>query len=102
MAAYAIAGTLNIDFESDPIGRDSEGNPVMLADIWPTDTEIREVMAQAITPEMFNERYATVMSEPRWDSIPITVILPRAPESTYVRLPSFFEEFNRNRTDFLD
>ena len=93
VVAYAIAGTLNIDFESDPIGRDSEGNPVMLADIWPTDTEIREVMAQAITPEMFNERYATVMSEPRWDSIPSTPsdLYPWAPESTYVRLPSFFE-----------
>ena len=93
VVAYAIAGTLNIDFESDPIGHDTEGNPVMLADIWPTDTEIREVMAQAITPKMFNERYATVMSEPRWDSIPSTPsdLYPWAPESTYVRLPSFFE-----------
>ena len=93
VVAYAIAGTLDIDFEQDPIGMDSEGQPVMLADIWPTDGEIREVMAEAITPEMFNERYSTVMSEPRWDSIPSEAsdLYPWAPESTYVRLPSFFE-----------
>jgi len=93
VVAYAIAGTLDIDFEQDPIGTDSDGQPVMLADIWPTDTEIREVMSAAITPEMFNDRYSTVMSEPRWDSIPSEAsdLYPWAPESTYVRLPSFFE-----------
>jgi aconitate hydratase len=93
VVAYAIAGTLDIDFEQDPIGTDSVGKPVMLADIWPTDSEIREVMAEAITPEMFNERYSTVMSEPRWDSIPseASELYPWAAESTYVRLPSFFE-----------
>ena len=93
VVAYAIAGTLNINFDSDPIGNDSDGNPVMLADIWPTDAEIREVMARAITPEMFNDRYSTVMSEPKWDAIPSTPsdLYPWAPESTYVRLPSFFE-----------
>jgi aconitate hydratase len=93
VVAYAIAGTLDIDFEQDPIGTDSDGQPVMLADIWPTDAEIREVMSAAITPEMFNDRYSTVMSEPRWDSIPSEAsdLYPWAPESTYVRLPSFFE-----------
>jgi aconitate hydratase len=93
VVAYAIAGTLDIDFETDPIGHGSDGSPVMLADIWPTDTEIREVMAAAITPEMFNERYSTVMNEPRWDAIPSapTDLYPWAPDSTYIRLPSFFE-----------
>ncbi|MDP7328365.1 MAG: aconitate hydratase AcnA [Candidatus Thalassarchaeaceae archaeon] len=93
VVAYAIAGTLDIDFEVDPIGVDSEGQPVMLADIWPTDAEIRQVMSLAITPEMFNDRYSTVMSEPRWDAIPSTPsdLYPWASESTYVRLPSFFE-----------
>ena len=93
VVAYAIAGTLDIDFEVDPIGVDSDGQSVMLADIWPTDAEIREVMSLAITPEMFNERYSTVMSEPRWDAIPSTPsdLYPWASESTYVRLPSFFE-----------
>ena len=93
VVAYAIAGTLNIDFESDPLGMDADGQPVMLADIWPTDAEIREVMAAAITPAMFNERYATVMSEPRWDAIPSepSDLYPWDADSTYVRLPSFFE-----------
>ena len=93
VVAYAIAGTLDIDFEVDPIGVDSEGQSVMLADIWPTDAEIRQVMSLAITPEMFNDRYSTVMSEPRWDAIPSTPsdLYPWASESTYVRLPSFFE-----------
>ncbi|MEC9090296.1 MAG: aconitate hydratase AcnA [Candidatus Thermoplasmatota archaeon] len=93
VVAYAIAGTLDIDFDKDPIGQDIDGEPIMLADIWPTDAEIREVMAQAITPKMFNERYSTVMSEPRWDSIPSEAsdLYPWEPESTYVRLPSFFE-----------
>ena len=93
VVAYAIAGTLDIDFDVDPIGVDSEGQSVMLADIWPTDAEIHEVMAKAITPEMFTDRYSTVMSEPRWDAIPSTPsdLYPWAPESTYVRLPSFFE-----------
>ncbi|MEE2811777.1 MAG: aconitate hydratase AcnA [Candidatus Thermoplasmatota archaeon] len=93
VVAYAIAGTLNIDFETDPIGHDSAGNPVMLSEIWPTDAEIRETMAAAITPEMFNDRYSTVMNEPRWDAIPSesTDLYPWNPDSTYVRLPSFFE-----------
>ena len=93
VVAYAIAGTLDIDFDKDPIGQDIDGEPIMLADIWPTDAEIREVMSQAITPKMFNERYSTVMSEPRWDSIPSEAsdLYPWEPASTYVRLPSFFE-----------
>jgi aconitate hydratase len=93
VVAYAIAGTLNIDFDEDPIGHDFNGNPVMLADIWPSDQEIRETMAVAITPEMFNERYSTVMNEPRWNAIPSasTDLYPWNEGSTYVRLPSFFE-----------
>jgi len=64
----------------------------MLADIWPTDTEIRETMAAAISPEIFKERYSTIMNEPRWDAIPSepTDLYPWAEESTYIRLPSFF------------
>jgi len=93
VVAYGIAGTLDIDFEQDPLGHSPDGTPVMLAEIWPSDEEIHEVMAQAITPEMFNERYSTVMSEPRWDAIPsdTSELYPWAAESTYIRQPSFFE-----------
>ena len=93
VVAYALAGTLDMDFESDAIGNDPDGNPVFLADIWPSDTEIEETMAAAVTPEMFRVRYADIMSEPRWDVISSesSPLYPWADDSTYIRLPSFFE-----------
>jgi aconitate hydratase len=93
VVAYALAGTLDIDFEVDPIGLDSNNNPVMLSEIWPSDAEVREAVASSISPEMFRERYADVMQEPRWDSIESapSPLYPWDEESTYVRLPSFFE-----------
>ncbi len=93
VVAYALAGTLDIDFETDPIGMDSDGVPVMLSEIWPSDAEIRASVASSISPQMFRERYADVMQEPRWDSIESTSspLYPWKEESTYVRLPSFFE-----------
>lgn len=93
VVAYAIAGTLDIDFESDPIGHDTNGAPVMLADIWPSDAEIQSTIAASIDPEMFRQRYADVLQEPRWDAISSSqsALYPWAEESTYVRLPSFFE-----------
>ena len=93
VVAYALAGTLDIDFEKDPIGMDLDGVPVMLSEIWPSDAEIRASVASSISPQMFRERYADVMQEPRWDSIESTSspLYPWKEESTYVRLPSFFE-----------
>ena len=93
VVAYALAGTLDIDFDVDPIGMDSNGSPVMLSEIWPSDAEIRASVESSISPEMFRERYADVMQEPRWDSIESnpSPLYPWADESTYVRLPSFFE-----------
>ena len=96
VVAYALAGTLDIDFESDAIGNDPDGTPVFLADIWPTDAEIEETMAAAVTPEMFRVRYADIMSEPRWDVISSdsSPLYPWADDSTYIRLPSFFEDIS--------
>src|SRR5690606_29786521 len=68
VVAYAIAGTLNIDFGKDPIGKDAAGNDVMLADIWPSDDELAKVMAESITPAMFRAKYGDVTEEPRWDA----------------------------------
>ena len=53
-----------------PLANDADGNPVMLSDIWPSEDELRKVMAESITPEMFRDRYGDVMEEERWDSIP--------------------------------
>jgi len=91
VVAYAIAGNLEVDLTSEPIGYDGEGQPVMLADVWPSDEEVAEAM-KVITPEMFRQRYADAMNEPRWNSIPAepSPLYPWADESTYIRLPTFF------------
>ena len=93
VVAYALAGTLDIDIENDPLGQDSDGNDVFLADIWPSDEEVRQTMATSITPEMFRSRYSDATSEPRWNSIPSepSALYPWSSDSTYIRLPSFFE-----------
>ncbi|MEK9730497.1 MAG: aconitate hydratase AcnA [Candidatus Poseidoniales archaeon] len=90
--AYALAGTLDINLDTDALGKDSEGNLVMLADLWPSNEEINQALA-TITPEMFQERYSDVMNEPRWDAIPATSspLYPWEETSTYIRLPSFFQ-----------
>ena len=92
VVAYAIAGTLDIDFQTDPIGHGKYG-PIMLTDIWPSDEEIKQTIATSIDPEMFRKRSSDVLQEPRWDAISSSksALYPWADESTYVRLPSFFE-----------
>ncbi len=93
VVAYALAGTVDIDLQNDPIGKDGAGNDVFLRDVWPSDEEIREVIATAITPELFRDRYSDATQEPRWDAIEALTadLYPWRDESTYVRLPSFFE-----------
>ena len=92
VVAYALAGTLNFDFASEPLGFSESGNPIMLEDIWPSDEEINSVISQVITPEMFKERYDDVLEEPRWESIPSekSAQYQWDKSSTYVRLPTFF------------
>jgi len=97
VVAYALAGNLDFDFSSDPLGHTPDGSPVMLADIWPSDDEIHSTVKGAIGPEMFTERYSDVLSEPRWDGIPSKTgsLFEWDDESTYVRLPSFLEGIKR-------
>jgi len=91
VVAYAIAGTLEINLSTEPLGHDLEGKPVMLQDVWPSDEDLTEAM-NVITPEMFRQRYADAMNEPRWNSIPAasSPLYPWEDDSTYIRLPSFF------------
>ena len=98
VVAYALSGTLDIDFDRDPIGRNEDGEPVMLADIWPSDQSIREAVSSSISPEMFKDRYSDILEEPKWDSIPSlpSPLYPWDEESTYVRLPSFLEGISLN------
>ena len=93
VVAYALAGTLDIDFSLEPVGFDESGRPVMLNEIWPSDEEIRSTVESAISPEMFVKRYSDVLSEPKWDAIPSkpSELYQWDDESTYIRLPSFLQ-----------
>ena len=97
VVAYALAGNLDIDFSSDPLGHTPDGSPVMLSDVWPSDDEIHSTVKSTIGPEMFTDRYSDVLSEPRWDAIPSKTgsLFEWEEESTYVRLPSFLEGIKR-------
>ncbi|MBU2606825.1 MAG: aconitate hydratase AcnA [Alphaproteobacteria bacterium] len=94
VVAYAIAGSLRINLTTDPLGQDKDGNDVYLKDIWPTSHEIAEVMAVAVTPEMFAARYSDVFKgDEHWQGIEVsggqTYSWP--PGSTYVQNPPYFE-----------
>ena len=95
VVAYAIAGSLEIDLTKEPLGVSKDGTQVMLSDIWPSNEEIAEARS-VITPEMFKQRYSDAMNEPRWDSIPseASPLYPWEDSSTYIRLPSFFQDLS--------
>jgi aconitate hydratase len=94
VVAYAIAGTMNIDLNNDPIGTNSEGKNVFLKDIWPSTKEIQETIKNAIDSEMFTKRYADVFKgDERWQklSTPTGKTFTWDNTSTYVRKPPYFE-----------
>ncbi|MGH3984190.1 MAG: aconitate hydratase, partial [Pseudonocardiaceae bacterium] len=93
--AYALAGTMDVDFEHDPLGLDRDGNKVYLTDIWPSPEEIQKVIESAISQEMFVKDYADVFAgDSRWRSLPTPQgeTFRWVPESTYVRKPPYFED----------
>jgi aconitate hydratase len=93
VVAYAIAGTMDIDLASDPLGQDADGNPVLLRDIWPSSAEIAQTVERALQSDMFSRSYAEVFDgDERWRSLEV----PAGGgydwrESTYVRRPPFFD-----------
>ncbi|CAN2205574.1 AcnA Aconitase A [Candidatus Nanopelagicaceae bacterium] len=94
VVAYALAGTMDHDFESDSLGNDKDGNPVLLKDIWPSAQEIQSVIDSSISSEMFKKDYATVFDgDHRWKSLdtPTGKTFEWDPKSTYVRKPPYFE-----------
>jgi aconitate hydratase len=94
VVAYALAGSMDLDIAKDPIGTGSDGQPVHLADIWPSPQEVQEVLATAITSEMFSKDYADVFAgDERWQSLPTPTggTFDWAADSTYVRKPPYFE-----------
>lgn len=96
--AYALAGTVDIDFEKEPIGTTPEGNNVFLRDIWPTRAEIQEVEKQHVIPAMFRDVYAKVeLGASSWQSLnaPTGKLYPWDNASTYIKHPPFFETMTR-------
>lgn len=94
VVAYALAGTVKIDFETEPIGTNKAGQPVFLRDIWPTQTEIQEVISQHVLPRMFKEVYEkTKEGTAHWNSLvaPEGALYPWDDASTYIHNPPFFQ-----------
>ncbi|MGY1941865.1 aconitate hydratase [Nocardia asiatica] len=92
--AYALAGTMDFDFENDPLGKDTEGNDVFLKDIWPSPQEIQETIDRVISRDMFLEDYKDVFrGDERWRGLPTPEgkTFEWDPQSTYVRKPPYFE-----------
>ncbi len=93
--AYALAGRIDIDFETEPLGVDPNGQPVYLRDIWPTQEEILEAIRSSLDREMFVQRYRRVFEgDERWQSLPVPEgeLYHWDPDSTYIQEPPFFQE----------
>ncbi len=92
--AYALAGTMDFDFETEPLGRSEDGHPVFLRDIWPSAQEVQDTIDASIDRAMFTEDYADVFAgDDRWRSLPTPEgdVFAWDAESTYVRKPPYFE-----------
>jgi len=92
--AYAIAGNIQIDLETMPLGTNSEGKPVFFKDIWPSQQEIQETILQFVTAERFEKSYSDVFAGgTRWKSISVspTQLYPWNPDSTYIQEPPFLQ-----------
>jgi aconitate hydratase len=101
VVAYAIAGRMQLDLTTEPLGEDSNGQPVFLKDIWPTEREIQEAMLGSVKSEMFREQYAHVFDgDERWRSLPIPTgeRFEWTDDSTYIRNPPFFEQLTHEPT----
>ena len=94
VVAYALAGTVDIDLTTQPLGTGSDGRPVFLKDIWPTNKEIGDVIARTVGPELFKHNYADVFKgDSRWNQIaaPTGVRYDWDEKSTYIKNPPYFE-----------
>lgn len=92
VVAYALAGTVDIDLSTQPLGKDKEGNDVFLKDIWPTTEEIAEHLVNAIRPELFEKMYSDIFDSPAWEEITFEggELFGWDEKSTYIQEPPFF------------
>jgi aconitate hydratase len=96
VVAFAIAGRVDIDLTSEPLGKDQNGRPVYLRDVWPTLAEIRELLQRALRPEVYRTLYTDFAAQnPMWNEIPASTghVYPWDADSTYIQEPPFFANF---------
>ncbi|WP_332854294.1 Fe/S-dependent 2-methylisocitrate dehydratase AcnD [Duganella sp. S19_KUP01_CR8] len=91
VVAYAIAGTIRFDIEKDVLGIDSNGQPVTLKDIWPTDEEIDALVASSVKPAQFNKVYIPMFAKQEDDGIKVKPLYDWRPQTTYIRRPPYWE-----------
>lgn len=105
VVAYALAGTVNIDLQNDPLGYDQQGEPVYLKDIWPSSQEIKETMGEALNADMFRSKYENVFTQnERWNAIdvPKGELYEWDNKSTYIQNPPFFEKITDGLQDICN
>ncbi|HKF29909.1 MAG TPA: aconitate hydratase AcnA, partial [Candidatus Binataceae bacterium] len=105
VVAYALAGTMNLDVESQPLGKGRNDEPVYLRDIWPSSDEVAEVVAKSVTAEMFRSEYAHVFDgDERWRTlaVPKGELFSWDEKSEYVKAPPFFDGIGREPGKFSD
>ena len=105
VVAYALTGTVLIDLDTEPLGVDPQGNPVFLADIWPTEEEIRAAVGQAVTPDLFTASYASVFEgDAQWQRLTGSGgdLYQWDPASSYIREPPFFQAMTNEPRPLTD
>jgi aconitate hydratase len=105
VVAYALAGTMDLDITTEPLGTDTDGNPVLLADLWPSAGEIQEVIDAAIASETFTREYADVFAgDEHWQQLPTPTgdTFAWDAASTYVRKPPYFDGMQRDPSPVTD
>src|SRR3954467_2117603 len=103
--AYALAGSMNFDFETDSLGQDSDGNDVFLKDIWPDAAEVQSTIDSSISTDMFTHEYSSVFEgDERWRSLPTpdSEVFEWDAESTYVRKPPYFDGMTMETSPVTD
>lgn len=105
VVAYALAGTVDIDLQNDALGTDSEGQPVYLKDIWPSNDEIESLVLSGLTPEMFLSKYGDLTAaNPEWNAVESSTgaTYQWDTDSTYIQSPPFFESFGMEAGKIVD
>ncbi len=105
VVAYALAGSMNVDVTTEPLGTGTDGRPVYLKDLWPTSREIQETLLAAVTSDMYRAQYASVFDgDARWRALPAPTggLFAWEADSTYVRRPPFLEGIPREPEPLIE